>query len=234
MNDKIREALKDRTTMNPRGDLDSRILNWLEICSESPRTVMNLMEDFSDSNPNLYRSIFRLAINDKIGFAARPYHQIQSIARGFDKRTSILFWNKDLNLYAPISEDWIVESSAPGTVNSKEYLKGLSPEELDILIKDAQETKFQRSMNNRYSCLSKEHRENLIEVFEKINIADPVYFAHSDDKVSFMTFTAIPNMPIDIVIDSGSGPKRHNCKHLTIFGKTIVAATDSMFGSDKE
>jgi len=73
-----------------------------------------------------------------------------------------------------------------------------------------------------------------VDVFGAIGITDPVYYAHSDESISLLTYTAVPSMPIDIVVDVGDGPKRMNCKSLTIFGKAIVKATDSMFGADEQ
>ena len=60
-------------------------------------------------------------------------------------------------------------------------------------------------------------------------ISDPVYLAHSDDEISFLTYTAVKDMPIDVVIDTGDGPRRVSAKHITLFGPKLLAYTDSMF-----
>lgn len=233
MNNKIIQDLLKRTNTNPRDGVDQQVLSWLDRNKEGACCIEDLKEEISASGSALYRSIYRLSAQRKIGFASSRYHDIKEMRRPFSQRTRILFWHIDNDISADVLEAWIDESAPleQGRLFGKD-LTSLSSEQLQDLIDEAKRLQIKRGTDRRYACLPPEHRQRLSEIFGRIGITDPVYYAHSDDDISFLTYTAVSSMPIDIVIDSGHGPVRLNCKNLTIFGRAIVAATDSMFGSD--
>ena len=234
MNNKIIEHLKTRTNQNPRGDLDSRILSWLDKNKDGPRSMEDLRESVSGSSAGLYRAVYRLASQQKIGFACSTYHDVSAVSGGlFHRGTRVLFWHPENKLSAPVKERWIDESAPleQGRLFGAD-LANLTIEQLDDLAVKIKRIQIDRGVASRYPCIPKEHRDKLGDVFAGIGITDPVYFAHSDDDISFITYTAVQAMPIDIVLDAGHGPVRFNCRNLTIFGKAIVAATDSMFGGE--
>ncbi|QDP45811.1 MAG: hypothetical protein Unbinned5179contig1004_3 [Prokaryotic dsDNA virus sp.] len=234
MNNKIIKHLLTRTNQNPRGDLDARLLAWLEQNKDGACCVEDLSEEIETSSASAYRSIYRLAAQRKIGFAASTYHDMSDMLRSFSGRTRVLFWHLDNDISAPVLEEWIDEDAPleQGRLFGED-LASLSSEQLQGLIDEAKKLQIKRGIDRRYACISQAHRDKLTEVFGRIGITDPVYYAHSDDDISFLTYTAVASMPIDIVVDSGHGPTRLNCKALTIFGRGIVAATDSMFAAEE-
>ena len=117
----------------------------------------------------------------------------------------------------------------PITKTPQEIVDAASVDDLQALIELAKKRQIQIGIDRRYACLTKKHRAMLADIFVGIGITDPVYFAHSDDDISFLTYTAVQAMPIDVVIDEGDGPRRVSAKHITLFGKTLLNYTDSMF-----
>ena len=230
MNNKITEHLLTRTNQNPRGDLDARFLDWLEQNKDDVCCIEDVQEDLEASSASMYRSIYRLAAQKKIGFAADTYHDISPFLRRFGRRTKVFFWHTDNAVDVTVLEEWIDEDAPleQGRLFGAD-LESLTGEQLQGLIDEAKKLQIKRGIDQRYACISQAHRDKLTEVFGRIGITDPVYYAHSDDDISFLTYTAVASMPIDIGVDSGHGPVRLNCKALTIFGRAIVNATDSMF-----
>jgi hypothetical protein len=247
LSNKIKEHLyqKSRTRQNP--GIDQKILDWLahDNCCHGVWKVSDIMSALMLSVGSTYAAIYRLAAAGKIGYANKTYHIFhrsshETIRKTKASRFGTLVWDKDYYATVPIRDEWLdpVEDSESEEAEQLplfgDDLEEMNNEELEDLIKRARHLQIQRGIKQRYSCLDDHIQEKLVHIFEKIKITDPVYFAHSDDDISLLTYTAVPNMPIDIVYDNGSGAKRLNCKHLTIFGKEIIAATDSMFGSAEE
>ena len=235
MNNKIIQDLLKRTNTNPRDGVDRQVLSWLDKNKDGQCFHAEHKEVIAASQSALYRSVYRLAAQQRIGFASSRYHNIKKLVRSFNPGTKVLFWHIAADISADALPEWIGESAPleQGRLFGKD-LASLSSEQLQNLIDEAKKIQIKRGTDRRYACLSPEYRQKLSEIFGRIGITDPVYYAHSDDDISFLTYTAVPSMPIDIVIDIGHGPVRHQCKNLTIFGRAIVAATDSMFGSDGE
>ena len=61
MNNKIIEHLLTRTNQNPRGDLDARILDWLEQNKDGVFAIEDIREAVSAAQASIYRAIYRLA-----------------------------------------------------------------------------------------------------------------------------------------------------------------------------
>jgi hypothetical protein len=116
----------------------------------------------------------------------------------------------------------------------QEIVEAASVDDLQSLIDLAKKRQIQIGIDRRYACLNKAHRDTITDIFVGIGITDPVYFAHSDDNISLLTYTAVKDMPIDIVIDEGNGPRRVSAKHITLFGKALLAYTDSMFSAGSQ
>ena len=244
MNDKIKQDLKAKyPTKQTKQSKNAakKVLDCLEQNNNDVFKVSDIRAKCSLSGGALYSAIYRLAAEDKIGFASAKYHlfklssneKVKSTKSG---STKLLVWHRDYRVSVPLRDDWIVEEPSqeeqiPLFTNE---LDSMSNDELSELIEKAKRIQIKRGVTKRYSCLSDGVQDQLVDVFGAIGITDPVYYAHSDESISLLTYTAVPNMPIDIVVDVGDGPKRMNCKSLTIFGKAIVKATDSMFGADEQ
>ena len=244
MNDKIRQDLKAKyPTKQTKASKSAakKVLDCLEQNNNDVFKVSDIRAKCSLSGGSLYSAIYRLAAEDKIGFASAKYHlfklssneKVKSTKSG---STKLLIWHKDYRVSVPLRDDWIAEEPSqeeqiPLFTNE---LDSMSNDELSDLIEKAKRIQIKRGIAKRYGCLSDGVQDQLVGVFGAIGITDPVYYAHSDESISLLTYTAVPNMPIDIVIDTGFGPERLNCRHLTIFGKAIVKATDSMFGADEQ
>ena len=240
MNSKIKGDLANKYREKSANQSPQAILDWLEMDHHKDLvwTTSYIKDDLGMGNGSFYDSIYRLAAEEKIGFASRTYHDFSAsdndYVRGVRLRVRVLIWNKKNAIHVPPLEDWIDEDSLEQGRLFGADLESMSNEELDELISKAKRLQVARGVDRRYAVLSKEHREKLTSVFARIGITDPVYYAYSDKDISFLTYTAVPDMPIDIVMDNGHGPVRFNCRNLTIFGKALVNATDSMFGSDGE
>lgn len=243
MNDKIKKDLKTKfgakETKKSKIN-DKKVLDYLDANQTDIFRLSDIRAQCGVSGGSLYSTVYRLASQEKIGFAAAKYHIFMHSSnekiRSFTGQnvTKILIWHKNYKACAPLRDEWIDEEpSQRGQIPLfTTELESMSNDELVDLIDKAKKIQIQRGIAKRYSCLVDGIQEQLVDVFESIGITDPVYYAHSDDTISLLTYTAVPNMPIDIVVDAGDGPKRLNCKHLTIFGKKIVQVTDSMFGSE--
>ena len=175
-------------------------------------------------------ALYELCAENEIAFVSKHFHVWdQRVIKQRGARQ--VFYSKENPYRAEILEDWQCDEEPepqPGELDA------MTNDELSELIDKAKRIQIQRGIAKRYACLSDDVQDQLVEVFGGIGITDPVYYAHSDDSVSLLTYTAVPNMPIDIVVDVGDGPKRMNCKNLTIFGKAILKATDSMFGAEEQ
>ena len=188
--------------------------------------VSDVRAKCSISGGSLYSAIYRLAAENKIGFASAKYHLFklssnEKIKHTKSGSTKLLVWHKDYRVSVPLRDDWIVEelSQEEQIPLFTSELSTMSNDELSELIEKAKRIQIKRGVAKRYSCLSDGVQDQLVDVFGAIGITDPVYYAHSDESISLLTYTAVPSMPIDVVIDVGDGPKRMNCKSLTIFGK---------------
>lgn len=241
LSDKAKKSLKARTSGRRGDSVMTKILDWLS--SDDRRDTVwrinDLRRDVTTGSGTLYAAVYRLAIQDKIGFASSRYHVFKhsydpSIRSMSAKRAGVLLWHRDLNVSAPLREEWIDQAVTGQLPLFDGGLESMSTDDLDKIIERAEYIKIKRGIDRRYACLSGGVREQLADVFKKIKITDPVYFAHSDESLSFLTYTAVPAMPIDIVVDVGDGAQRLNCHHLTIFGKAIVTATDNIFGKEPQ
>ena len=240
LSDKIRAHLKAKTSQRRRRkDIEDRILSWLDQDQNCHAVwkVSDLIAAGMLPGTSVYNAVYELAAAGRIGFAGRTYHIFhlsdhETIKRTRPSRVGTLIWNKDYAAAAPIREDWLDDPITGQLPLFGGSLEELTNEDLAELIAKAERLQIKRGVDKRYACLSDGIREQLIDVFAKIKITDPVYFAHSDETISLLTYTAVPSMPIDVVIDVGDGPKRMSCKHLTIFGKEIINATDSIFGGE--
>lgn len=236
MNNKIKGDLATKYNARPNNGLLKKILDFLDVEAHKniPWTVQEIKDDLAIGN-GIYQSVYQLAAEEKIGFASRVYHDFAASEdakiRSISKRIRMIVWSKGSNISVPPLEDWIDEDSMEQGRLFGADLESMDSEALAQLIERAKRLQIARGVDRRYAILPKEHREKLTDVFEAIGITDPVYYAYSDNDMSFLTYTAVPDMPIDIVMDNGHGPVRFNCRSLTIFGKGIVNATDSMFGS---
>ena len=175
-------------------------------------------------------ALYELCAEDEIAFVSKYFHVWDRSAIGV-RGVRQVFYSKENPYRAEILEDWQCDDETGPQPNG---LDSMDNDELSELIKKAKRIQIKRGIAKRYSCLSDGVQDQLVDIFGGIGITDPVYYAHSDDTVSFLTYTAVPNMPIDIVVDIGDGPKRMNCKSLTIFGRAILKATDSMFGVEEQ
>lgn len=235
MNNKIKGDLATKYNARPNNGLLKKILDFLNVDAHKniPWTVQEIKDDLSMGN-GIYQSAYQLAAEEKIGFASRTYHDFSASEdtkiRSLSKRIQMIVWNKGSNISVPLLDDWIDEDSMEQGRLFGADLESMDSEELAELIERARRLQIARGVDRRYAILPKEHRKKLTDVFAGIGITDPVYYAYSDEDISFLTYTAVPDMPIDIVMDNGHGPVRFNCRSLTIFGKAIVNATDSMFG----
>ena len=234
MNNKIKSYLKAKYNQQPRTDADQKIVAWLDSFANNKSVweVSYLKNELAIRESSLYRCIYRLAWQGKIGLASRKFHDLKASPDigALSSGVSIVVWSTKHHVNVPVLPEWI-DTDAPiqqAPLFGYDF-SALSSEELDEVIKRAQWQQIARGVTERYAVMPKEMRNKLTDIFCKINITDPVYYAHSDEDVSFMTYTAIKNMPIDIVIDTGFGPTRFNCKALTIFGEEILKATGSMF-----
>ena len=239
LSDKARKHLKLKLNKNRRVDIEEKILEWLsdDNCRDSVFKISDLMMALMIGKSTIYSSIYQLAIDNKIGFASRNYHifylsQNETIKKTKPSRVGTLLWHKDHLVSVPLREEWLDVPISTQLTLFDDGLDKMTNEQLTDLIEKAERLQIKRGIDKRYECLYAGIREQLVDIFAKIKITDPVYFAHSDESISLLTYTAVPSMPIDIVLDTGDGPKRMNCKHLTIFGKSIVNATDSMFGGE--
>lgn len=252
LNNKIKNHLAGKTGKKNNKN-DEKILDWLanEDHKELVWEPTYISQDLSIKGGSLYNSIYRLASQDKIGFASRDYHIFRGSSLGcISPRVKVAVWYKDYKIDKPATkENWKVPISSdqtrgigpvsrgslfPVVKTPQEIIDAVSAEDLQTLIDLAKKRQVQIGIDRRYACLTKAHRDLLVGVFSGIGITDPVYFAHSDDDVSFLTYTAVPNMPIDVVIDEGEGPRRISAKHITLFGRALVAYTDSMFSGGAE
>ena len=238
LSEKVKKHLMTRVSGKRGLKMESKILAWLDDIQKCGAVwrANDVRAAIPMGSGTLYSAIYRLAAQGKIGFASTKYHvfkhsEHETIKATSTKRAGVLLWHKDYEASAPLREEWIDEPSEQLPLFDG-GLESMSSEDLKELIQRAERIQIQRGIDRRYACLSGGVREQLADVFASIKITDPVYYAHSDKSLSFLTYTAVPSMPIDVVIDSGDGPKRLNCKHLTIFGKAIVNATDSMFGGE--
>ena len=235
MNNKIKDDLAAKYTARPNNGLLKKILDFLDVDAHKniPWTVQEIKDDLSMGN-GVYEAIYQLAAEEKIGFASRVYHDFaasESVkVRNLSKRIRMIVWSKGSCSSVPLLDDWIDEDSMEQGRLFGADLESMDSEELAELIERAKRLQIARGVDRRYAILPKEHRDKLTDVFAGIGITDPVYYAYSDEDMSFLTYTAVPDMPIDIVMDNGHGSVRFNCRSLTIFGKGIVNATDSMFG----
>ena len=235
MNDKIKDDLATKYKARTNNGLLKKILDFLDVDAHKniPWTVQEIKDDLVMGN-GIYEAIYQLAAEKKIGFASRVYHDFAASQdakiRSISKRIRMIVWSKGTCSSVPVLDDWIDEDSMEQGRLFGADLESLNSEELAELIERAKRLQIARGVDRRYAILPKEHREKLTDVFAGIGITDPVYYAYSDEDISFLTYTAVPDMPIDIVMDNGHGPVRFNCRSLTIFGKGVVNATDSMFG----
>lgn len=245
ISDKIRADLKKKIKTSKRiEEAKEKILTWLDDdkCCHAVWRVSDIRAALLlTSNSTLYPALYSLAADGRIGFASRAYHifhlsKHETIQRTRPSKVGTLVWNKNYYASAPIREEWLDDTGADQQLPlfSSTDLESMSNEALKELVDRAQRLQIKRGIDKRYACLADGVRETLTEVFRSISITDPVYFAHSDESISFITYTSVPSMPIDVVLDVGDGPQRMNCKSLTLFGKALVAATDSMFGPDGE
>lgn len=241
MNEKIKEDLKKKyPTKQTKASRSAakKVLDCLELNNNDVYKMSDIRVKCGLSGGSLYSVIYRLVAEDKIGFASAKYHVFKLSSnekiRSFTGQnvTKILVWHKNYKASAPLRDEWIEDEPSQDEQIPlfRSDLNAMTNEELADLIDEAKRLQIKRGIARRYSCLTDDVQEQLAGVFETIGITDPVYYAHSDNVISLLTYTAVPSMPIDIVVDIGDGPKRLNCKHLTIFGKEIVKATDSMFG----
>lgn len=245
LNSKIIEHLAGKAGKKSNKN-DEKILAWLGM--EDHKTILweptYISQDLNIKGGSLYSSIYRLASQEKIGFASRDYHTFRdsSLAR-IAPRVKIVVWHKDYSIEEPaIRDNWTVPISSdqmrgslfPVAKTPEQIIESADVDDLQKLIELAKKRQVQIGIDRRYACLSKAHRDILTGVFSAIGITDPVYFAHDDDDISLLTYTAVPDMPIDVVIDEGDGPRHISAKHLTLFGKRLIAYTDSMFSSGAE
>ena len=181
-------------------------------------------------NTKIRAALYELCAEDEIAFMSKHFHVWdRSVVK--ERGAKQVFYSKENPYRAEILEDWQCDEEPEPQSDS---IESMSDDELSELIDKAKRMQIKRGVAKRYSCLSGGVQDQLVDVFGSIGITDPVYYAHSDDSISLLTYTAVQNMPIDIVVDVGDGPKRMNCKALTIFGKAILKATDSMFGAEEQ
>ncbi len=277
MNNKIMKHLASRASKRNNKN-DQKILDWLskDDHQELIWEPTYISQDLDIKGGSLYNSIYRLASQNRIGFASRDYQVFRGSSLGhIAPRVKILVWYKGYEIEEPeIKEKWRVPISSDQIMNvtpmsreiasgslsvsgssisidgidlpaprgslfpivktPQEIINAASAEDLQTLIDLAKKRQIQIGIDRRYACLSKAHRDLLVGVFSGIGITDPVYFAHSDDDISFLTYTAVPDMPIDVVIDEGNGPRHISAKHLTLFGERLITYTDSMFSGGNE
>ena len=234
MNKILKSYLWNKTSEISKTSIDTEIVDWLNSSANNKSIweVSCLKEDLPYKRSTIYRAIYRLAALEKIGFASRFTHNFSHCneTKKLPYSIKIVVWSINHKLYVPLKEDYI-DPDMPEQVPLFGYdFTALSNEQLAEVIERAQWQQIHRGVRERYAILPKEAINKLTDIFCKINISDPVHYAYSDNEISFMTFTAIKTMPIDIVIDTGFGPNRYNCRSLTIFGEEILRATNSMLG----
>ena len=233
INVKIRKQLRRLTNTQPSEWYLTQVMRAIRMRPKKMQTVSEIASlvhgaPCDQKTAKVRSALYELCADNKISFMSKHFHfWDQSVAR--KKGTRQVFFSKNLTYRPRVLPDWLCDED-----EDIGDLASLSSERLQDLIDEARDIQIKRGIDRRYACLSGGVREQLADVFKKIKITDPVYFAHSDESLSFLTYTAVPAMPIDIVVDVGDGAQRLNCHHLTIFGKAIVTATDNIFGKEPQ
>ena len=196
----------------------SSIAKWVSGAASDVKTI------------KIRAALYELCAQDEIAFMSKHFHVWdRSVVK--ERGAKQVFYSKENPYRAEILEDWQCDEEPEP---QSDDIESMSDDELSELIDKAKKIQIKRGVAKRYACLSDDVQDRLVEVFGGIGITDPVYYAHSDDTISLLTYTAVQSMPIDVVIDTGYGPERLSCRHLTIFGKAILKATDSMFGAEEQ
>ena len=80
MNNKIKSYLKSKYNQQPRTDADQKIVAWLDSFANNKSVweVSYLKNELAIRESSLYRCIYRLAWQGKIGLASKKFHDLKA------------------------------------------------------------------------------------------------------------------------------------------------------------